>query len=53
MIDMDHKAKLSDQSKHVVEFNMYKTYIKQIELEFHDGQVRRKDASAHSNDSEG
>lgn len=32
---------------------MYKTYIKQIELEFHDGQVRLKDTSVHSNDLEG
>lgn len=50
---MDHKTKLSEQSKHVVKFNMYKTYIKQIELEFHDGQVRLKDTSVHLNDLEG
>lgn len=49
---MDHKTKLSEQSKHVVEFNMYKTSIKQIELGFLDSQVRRKDTSVHSNDLE-
>lgn len=32
---------------------MYKTSIKQIELGFHDSQVRRKDTSVHSNDLEG